>query len=126
MKNAQENVAFLYISNRTQLRHDGFNCHVFLFYKNRKEDQSFNELIGRGITIYFEMERLDLSETGKVEWSTSTIDRILSNEKYVGTVLSQKSYVVNCLTHKQVKNNGELPMYLMENNHEAIISKEVF
>lgn len=54
------------------------------------------------------------------------MDRILSNEKYVGTVLSQKSYVSNCLTHKQVKNNGELPMYLMENNHEAIINKEVF
>ncbi|PYG87233.1 DNA invertase Pin-like site-specific DNA recombinase [Ruminiclostridium sufflavum DSM 19573] len=64
--------------------------------------------------------------TGKAEWSTSTIDRILSNEKYVGTVLSQKSYVENCLTHKQVKNNGELSMYFIENNHDAIISKEIF
>lgn len=64
--------------------------------------------------------------TGKDEWSTSTIDRILSNEKYVETVLSQKTYVENCLTHKQVKNNGKLPMYLIENSHEAIISKEVF
>lgn len=64
--------------------------------------------------------------TGKTEWSTSTIDRILSNEKYIVTVLSQKSYVANCLTHKQVKNNGELPMYLMENIHEAIISNKVF
>lgn len=64
--------------------------------------------------------------TGKDEWSTSTIDRILSNDKYVGTVLFQKTYVENCLTHKQVKNNGKLPMYLIENSHEAIISKEVF
>ncbi len=47
------------------------------------------------------------------------------NEKYIGTVLSQKSYGENCLMHKQVKNNGELlPMYLIENNHEAIISKQ--
>ena len=73
------------------------------------------------------LEKNDIKTvTGKSEWSTSTIDRILSNEKYVGTVLSQKSYVTNCLTHKQVKNNGELPMYLIDNNHEAIISKEVF
>ncbi|MCG9969903.1 recombinase family protein [Pelotomaculum terephthalicicum JT] len=73
------------------------------------------------------LEKNDIKTvTGKSKWSTSTIDRILSNEKYVGTVLSQKSYVSNCLTHKQVKNNGELPMYLMENNHEAIISKKTF
>lgn len=64
--------------------------------------------------------------TGKGVWSTSTIDRILSNEKYVGTVLSQKTFVENCLTHKQAKNNGEFPMYLIEDNHEAIISKEIF
>ena len=64
--------------------------------------------------------------SGKSEWSTSTIDRILSNEKYIGTVLSQKTFVKDCLTHKWVKNNGELPMYLIEKNHEAIISKEVF
>lgn len=73
------------------------------------------------------LEKNDIKTvTEKSEWSTSTIDRILSNAKYVGTVLSQKSYVENCLTHKQVKNNGELPMYLIENNHEAIISKEIF
>lgn len=73
------------------------------------------------------LEKNDIKTvTGKSGWSTSTVDRILSNEKYVGTVLSQKSYVENCLTHKQIKNNGELPMYLMENNHKAIISKEVF
>jgi len=30
------------------------------------------------------------------------------------------------MTHKQVKNNGELPMYIIDNNHEAIISKKVF
>lgn len=73
------------------------------------------------------LEKNDIKTvTGKSEWSTSTIERILSNEKYIGAVLSQKSYVENCLTHKQVKNNGELPMYLIENNHEAIISKETF
>ena len=44
--------------------------------------------------------------TGKREWSTSTIDRMLSNEKYIGQVLMQKSYTPDFLTGKQVKNNG--------------------
>ena len=64
--------------------------------------------------------------TGKAEWSTSTIDRILSNEKYIGQALSQKTYVENFLDHKQVKNDGQLPKYLILNSHEAIISLEMF
>ncbi|MDF9407203.1 MAG: Transposon gamma-delta resolvase [Pelotomaculum sp. PtaB.Bin013] len=79
----------------------------------------------RKIKSYLEKNGIK-TVTGKTEWSTSTIDRILSNEKYIGTVLSQKTFVKDCLTHKQVKNNGKLPMYLIENDHEAIISKEVF
>lgn len=38
--------------------------------------------------------------TGKSVWSTSTIDRILSNEKYAGNVITQKTYVKDFLTHK--------------------------
>lgn len=59
-------------------------------------------------------------------WSTSTIDRILSNEKYIGSVISQKTYTKDFLNGKQVKNNGEPPQYFIENNHEAIIPKEIF
>ena len=64
--------------------------------------------------------------TGKSEWSTSTIDRMLSNEKYMGTLLLQKTYTLDFLTGKQVKNRGELSMYMVENAHEAIIEKKVF
>lgn len=64
--------------------------------------------------------------TGKAEWSTSTIDRILSNEKYIGQVLMQKTYTPNYLTGKQAKNDSKLDMYLVENAHEAIIEREVF
>ncbi len=52
--------------------------------------------------------------TGKVEWSTSTIDRMLSNEKYIGQVLMQKTYTPDFLTGKQVKNKGQLAMYLVK------------
>lgn len=64
--------------------------------------------------------------TGKNVWSTSTIDRILSNEKYVGDVLMQKSFTENFLTGKRKKNEGELAMYFIENDHEAIIRRDVF
>ena len=64
--------------------------------------------------------------TGKSEWSTSTIDRMLSNEKYVGQVLMQKSYVPDFLTGKKEKNRGQLEMYLVENAHEPIIDREIF
>ena len=64
--------------------------------------------------------------TGKTEWSTSTIDRILSNEKYMGQVLMQKTYTPDFLTGKQVRNKGELTMYLIENAHEPIIDKDTF
>lgn len=64
--------------------------------------------------------------TGKSEWSTSTIDRMLSNEKYVGQVLMQKTYTPDFLTGKQVKNDGQLDMYLVEDAHEAIIDRETF
>jgi len=64
--------------------------------------------------------------TGKDVWSTSTIDRILSNEKYVGDVLMQKSFTEDFLTGKRKKNEGELDMYFIENDHEAIISRDIF
>ena len=64
--------------------------------------------------------------TGKTEWSTSTIDRMLSNEKYVGQVLMQKTYISDFLTGKKEKNRGQLEMYLVENAHEPIIDRETF
>ena len=64
--------------------------------------------------------------TGKDEWSTSTIDRMLSNEKYAGDVLMQKTYTPDYLTGKKEKNCGQVEMYLVENAHEPIIEREIF
>lgn len=51
---------------------------------------------------------------------------ILTNEVYVGDRLLQKKYVENPITKHKVKNNGELPQYLIQDCHEAIISRELF
>lgn len=64
--------------------------------------------------------------TGKSEWSTSTIDRILSNEKYIGVVLMQKTYTADFLTGKRKKNMGQLDTYLVEDAHAPIIDRHTF
>jgi site-specific DNA recombinase len=50
----------------------------------------------------------------------------LRNEKYIGDALLQKTYTVDFLTKKRVKNNGLVPQYYVENSHEAIIPREIF
>jgi hypothetical protein len=59
-------------------------------------------------------------------WSVCSIDGILRNEKYAGTLLLQKHYSINHISKKAAKNRGELPMYRVENNHEPIVNMEVF
>lgn len=66
------------------------------------------------------------SPTGKSEWSTTTIRSILSNEKYKGDAIINKTITVDCLTKEVRKNNGERPKYYVENSHPAIIDAETF
>ncbi len=54
------------------------------------------------------------------------IKRILQNEKYIGDCLLQKTYTIDCISHKAVKNNGERPMYYVSDCHPAIIDKNTF
>ena len=54
------------------------------------------------------------------------VQRILTNEKYIGDALLQKTYVTDCITKKSRKNNGELPMYLVKDHHEPIVSRADF
>lgn len=51
---------------------------------------------------------------------------MLRNEKYKGDALLQKTYTIDFLTKKKSINKGELPQYYVENNHEAIVDKEIF
>ena len=66
------------------------------------------------------------SPTGKEIWTSSSIDKILSNEKYVGNVLLQKTYLPDVLKQTQEKNNGKIKKYLYENNHVGIIDVAAF
>jgi DNA invertase Pin-like site-specific DNA recombinase len=67
-----------------------------------------------------------LSPGGKEKWNVSAVKSILTNEKYKGDALLQKSYTVDFLTKKKKVNEGEIPQYYVENSHEAIIEPLVF
>lgn len=64
--------------------------------------------------------------TGKEQWSTSTIDRILSNEKYIGRNIAPKTHTPDFLIGKQEENQGQIDTVIIENSHQAIISQEMF
>jgi hypothetical protein len=64
-----------------------------------------------------------LSPTGKWKWNREAISNLLSNEKYVGSVLLQKTI---CRNSYQVKNQGELDKVIIHNHHTAIISDEMY
>ena len=63
---------------------------------------------------------------GHLKWHESNIHQILTNEKYIGDALLQKTYTVSVLDKKRSINNGQRPKYYVEGSHEAIISKDVF
>ena len=71
-------------------------------------------------------ENKNLSPTGKERWSRETISKLLKNEKYIGDVMLQKTFVKDLISGKQLKNKGELERYIIQEHHPAIISRELF
>ena len=59
-------------------------------------------------------------------WFSERIKSILKNEKYKGDALLQKTYITDPISKRVKKNNGELPMYYVENSHPAIIERRIF
>lgn len=67
-----------------------------------------------------------LTSKGNEKWTLSNIYSILSNERYCGDMLLQKTYTDNCISKKVKKNRGEMAKYLIVNNHTAIIDRDDF
>ena len=64
--------------------------------------------------------------TGNDKWRASTVDNIISNEKYKGDALLQKTFTKDFLTKEQKKNEGELPQYYVKGGHPAIVEPALF
>ena len=78
-----------------------------------------------GIKCYLEEKGIP-TPAGCSVWRQETIRSILSNEKYKGDAIINKTYVSDCISKRVKANNGERNKYYIENNHPAIIDAGTF
>ena len=78
-----------------------------------------------GIKCYLEAKEIP-TPAGCSVWRQETIRSILSNEKYKGDAIINKTYVSDCISKRIKANNGERNKYYIENNHPAIIDAGTF
>lgn len=83
-----------------------------------------------GASLRMIKERLEseqiLNVAGNPQWTITAIRGILTNEKYCGDVLLQKTYISDCISRKVIRNTGQLPMYLLQNHHDGIVERKTF
>ena len=83
-----------------------------------------------GASLRMIKDRLEMGQipnvTGGSQWTITVIRSILTNEKYCGDVLLQKTYISDCISRKVIRNTGQLPMYLVQNHHEGIVERKTF
>ncbi len=88
----------------------------------------FMDYIG-GVPLRKIAERLREEEMKTVrgfDFSHAMIDYIVHNELYTGTIVMQKTFVKDFITHAKLPNRGELPQYRLYEQHEPIIDYETF
>lgn len=79
----------------------------------------------RNIQEWLEQERIP-NVNGEQGWTIRAVRNILTNEKYCGDVLLQKTFIQDCISKKVIKNTGQLPQYLVRNHHVGIVNCETF
>ena len=136
-KNVKLGLQFRYQNGQVQVNHNHFLGYTKDDEGNLIIDPEQAEVVKRIYREYLEGYSMDkiakgleadgiLTGAGKTRWWSSTINKILRNEKYIGDALLQKTYTTDFLSKTRVKNNGIVPQYYVEGNHEAIIPKDIF
>lgn len=136
-KNVKLGIDFRNKQGKVQVNHNRF-----LGYTKDAEghliiDPEQAEVVKRIYREYLEGASLDgiakgleadgiLTGAGGSRWHTSTLRQILTNEKYMGDALLQKTCTIDVLNKTRVKNNGIAAQYYVEDDHEAIIPKELY
>lgn len=67
-----------------------------------------------------------LKKNGKTDWKYIDVYRILTDEKYIGMFVMQKTVVKSFLDHKAYKNNGIEDKVVLNNHHQEIVTKDNF
>ena len=136
-QNVKLGLQFRYQNGQVQVNHNHFLGYTKDDEGNLVIDPEQAEIVKRIYREYLKGYSMDkiakgleadriLTGAGKPKWWTSTINKILRNEKYIGDALLQKTYTTDFLNKTRVKNNGIVPQYYVEGNHEAIIPKDIF
>lgn len=136
-QNVKMGLQFRYQNGQVQVNHNHFLGYTKDREGNLVIDPEQAEVVKRIYREYLEGSSMDkiakglekdgiLTGAGKKKWWTSTINKILRNEKYIGDALLQKTYTTDFLNKTRVKNTGIVPQYYVEGNHEAIIPKDIF
>lgn len=140
-----ENMSCNIIMGQTQSHKDGkaaFHCKRLLGYTRSETGQieivpEQAEIVKRIYDRFLSGESIEtIAESltaegietpmGKTVWSKSVIASMLTNEKYKGDVLTNKTYVTDPISKVTKINNGERPQHYIENHHPAIIDSATF
>lgn len=114
-KNATAPFGYDYVNGKLQINHE----------KAKVVQQIFDWYVS-GIGMAEIAARLNSHGVRKEVWRHSTIQYILTNEKYVGDTLLQKRYTTDTLPFKKVKNRGEKDQFYVSGTHEPIVEKSLF
>lgn len=136
-QNVKLGLQYRYQQGKVQINHNRFLGYTKDADGNLIIDPEQAEVVKRIYREYLEGLSMDkiaaglerdgtLTGAGGKRWHTSTINKILRNEKYIGDALLQKTYTTDFLNKTRVKNNGLVPQYYVEGNHEAIIPKDIY
>ena len=136
-QNVKMGLQYRYQQGKVQINHNRFLGYTKDADGNLVIDPEQAETVKRIYREYLEGLSMDkiavglerdgiLTGAGGKKWHTSTINKILRNEKYIGDVLLQKTYTTDFLNKTRVKNNGLVPQYYVEGDHEAIIPKNIY
>ncbi len=136
-QNVKLGLQYRYQQGKVQVNHNHFLGYTKDAEGNLVIDPAQAETVKRIYREYLEGYSMDkiaaglerdgiLTGAGRTKWHTSTISKILRNEKYIGDALLQKTYTTDFLNKTRVKNTGIVPQYYVEGDHEAIIPREIF
>ena len=136
-QNVKMGIQYRYQQGEIQVNHNRFLGYTKNENKHLVIDPEGAEIVKRIYREYLEGASLlqiarGLESDGiftaasKAKWRPETLKKILQNEKYIGDALLQKTYTVDFLSKKRVKNNGIVPQYYVENSHEPIIPRDLY
>ncbi len=136
-QNVKMGIQYRYQQGEIQVNHNRFLGYTKDENKHLVIDPEGAEIVKRIYREYLEGASLlqiargleadgILTAASKAKWRPETLKKILQNEKYIGDALLQKTYTVDFLSKKRVKNNGIVPQYYVENSHEPIIPRDLY